>query len=270
LLSGGQAMKVAIARVLLKKPNILLLDEATAALDEKSQARIVDLIEDDFKDKTVIMISHRLSTITNFSRILVFDRGHIIQQGKYQELVETPGLFQDLVRQERGEPVLSVAPQNVSNAQLESSSEIQRAASLSPIFADLPNEDIALLEHMSKTVESKRDTVLFNRGDEGNEFFIILSGEIDFFVTSDDGRNTKIVNTYGPGNSFGELSLFADVKRTVGAKAKTDLKLCIISRDDLLKLIEIKPELSFTFLKVISKQLAQLSEGKSFNVSKNN
>jgi len=263
LLSGGQAMKVAIARVLLKKPNVLLLDEATAALDEKSQAKIVELIDNEYKDKTVIMISHRLSTIRNYSRIMVFDRGHIIQQGTYGELVEKPGLFQDLVRQERGEaplPKTSIEITEDIKKAKHSGTEIQRAIALSPIFSGLHSEHIALLEHMSRTEICERDTVLFKRGDEGDEFFIILSGEIDFFVEAKDNGEEEIVDTFGPGQSFGELALFGEVSRTLGAKAKTDVSLCIINRNDLLKLIEINPEISATFLKVISRQVAKIRE----------
>jgi len=264
LLSGGQAMKVAIARVLLKKPNILLLDEATAALDEKSQAKIINLIEDEYKDKTVIMISHRLSTIRNYSRVLVFDRGHVVQQGSYDELADKPGLFQDLVRQERGEAPLSKTPVSDGSISLElkkviTGSEIQRAIALSPIFSDLHSEEIALLEHMSQVVKSDKGSVLFERGDDGHEFFIILSGEVDFFVPSESGDN-EIVDTYGVGQSFGELALFGEVSRTLGAKAKTDLKLCIINRDNLLKLMDINPDITVIFLKFISKQIAQIRD----------
>lgn len=257
LLSGGQAMKVAIARTLLKNPSILLLDEATAALDEKSQARIVELIEKDFKDKTVIMISHRLSTIREFDRVVVFDRGQVVQQGSYNELVEQPGLFQDLVRQEKGE-----VPQTKSSATVtagnQAGSDIHRAIALSPVFSSLQTEQIALLERMAQTAEVKKGDVLFNRGDDGNEFFIILKGEVEFFAPSEAG--VEIVDTYGVGQSFGELALFGNVPRTLGAKAKTDLKLCVITRDDLLKLITINPDVSITFLENISKQVAAIRQ----------
>lgn len=268
LLSGGQAMKVQIARVLLKNPNILLLDEATAALDEKSQARIVKVIEDDYKDKTVIMVSHRLSTIRNYSRILVFDRGHIVQQGTYDELVELPGLFQDLVRQERGEPPLATGQltQETGAAEQQSATEIQRAISLSPIFADLRSEHIALLERMSHRVKCEKSTVLFERGDEGDEYFIILSGEVEFFIRKSEDNTLDIIDTYGRGQSFGELALFGEVSRTLGARAKTELHLCVINRDDLLKLIEINPEISLSLLKLVSRQVANLRSEKYYRI----
>jgi putative ABC transport system ATP-binding protein len=95
-LSGGQKQKVAIARILLKNPYILILDEATASLDAASQARITELIRDKFKDKTVISIAHRLNTIRDYDKILVFDKGQIVEQGTFEELMNADGLFKKL------------------------------------------------------------------------------------------------------------------------------------------------------------------------------
>jgi len=260
-LSGGQAMKIAIARILLKNPNILLLDEATAALDEKSQAKIVSLVEKEFKNKTVLTISHRLSTIKNYDRIFVFDRGRLVQQGTYDKLLEQEGLFQDLVRQEKGE-----APQKYDilpvkdSKQAISNTDIQRAIALSPIFSNLHSEEIELLERMSSIIKCSKETTLFYRGDEGDEFFIILEGEVEFFVTitKNDQSRTDVVDTYGPGRCFGELALFGNVLRTLGARAKTDLKLCSLQRDNIIKLIEINPHIAVSLLETVSKQISEI------------
>ena len=95
-LSGGQRQKVAIARILMKNPAILILDEATASLDAASQARITDLIRNKFNDKTVIAIAHRLSTIKDYDRILVFDKGEIVENGTFDELINLNGMFKKL------------------------------------------------------------------------------------------------------------------------------------------------------------------------------
>lgn len=95
-LSGGQKQKIVIARILLRNPSILVLDEATAALDAASQARIHDLIAEKYKDKTVISIAHRLNAIKDYDEILVFDRGRIVEQGTFEDLVNMDGLFRKL------------------------------------------------------------------------------------------------------------------------------------------------------------------------------
>lgn len=95
-LSGGQAQKVAIARVLIKKPEILILDEATSALDNASQQKINKILIEQFKNKTVITIAHRLDTIKNYDRIAVLKSGEIFEIGSFQELMDKKCLFYEL------------------------------------------------------------------------------------------------------------------------------------------------------------------------------
>lgn len=97
-LSGGQRQRIAIARIFLRKPSILILDEATSALDNTTEKHIQKAIEKLQKENntTILSIAHRLTTLENCDNILVFDKGKIIQQGKYKELIEKPGIFQDM------------------------------------------------------------------------------------------------------------------------------------------------------------------------------
>ena len=100
-LSGGQKQKLAIARAFLKDAPILIMDEATASLDNASQARIQALLETDFKDrKTVIAVIHRLDLTPAYDRIVVLKAGRIIEQGTYDELMEQKGDFYALARAE--------------------------------------------------------------------------------------------------------------------------------------------------------------------------
>ncbi len=96
-LSGGQKQRIAIARAVLTNPEILIFDEATSALDNISERLIQKSMEELMKTHTVIIIAHRLTTITNADRILVFDKGDIIQEGTYKELAEKEGMFKTLL-----------------------------------------------------------------------------------------------------------------------------------------------------------------------------
>ncbi|MEO6508505.1 MAG: ABC transporter ATP-binding protein [Patescibacteria group bacterium] len=98
-LSGGQKQRLAIARVMLKQPELIIFDEATSALDNTNEAIIQKNIETQFKGKTMITIAHRLSTLKNCDRILVFDKGNIVQEGTYDKLANEQGLFQDFLKQ---------------------------------------------------------------------------------------------------------------------------------------------------------------------------
>lgn len=97
-LSGGQRQRIAIARIFLRKPKILILDEATSALDNTSEKHIQTEIEKLQKENhtTVISIAHRLSTLKNCDRIVVLNKGHIEESGKYDELIEKNGMFSDM------------------------------------------------------------------------------------------------------------------------------------------------------------------------------
>jgi ABC-type multidrug transport system fused ATPase/permease subunit len=98
-LSGGQKQRVAIARSVLGNPQYYIFDEATSALDNQSERRIQQAMKDLGRDHTLIIIAHRLSTIRHVDNILVFEKGRIIQQGNYEDLASTSGLFGDLVRE---------------------------------------------------------------------------------------------------------------------------------------------------------------------------
>ena len=103
-LSGGEKQRVALARVILDDPCILILDEATAHLDAQSEALIQDALEGIMADRTSIVIAHRLSTILNADRILVLDGGTLVEQGTHAELLARGGLYANLYRTQFRDP----------------------------------------------------------------------------------------------------------------------------------------------------------------------
>ena len=97
LLSGGQRQRISIARALLKDANVILLDEATSFLDVENETKIQKALSTLIKNKTVIIIAHRMRTIANADKIIVLDEGKIAEQGSPDELMAHEGLFKRMV-----------------------------------------------------------------------------------------------------------------------------------------------------------------------------
>jgi ATP-binding cassette subfamily B protein len=102
-ISGGERQRLAIARALLRDPDLIIFDEATSSLDSMTEKEITDTIKDITKVRPnliTVMIAHRLSTIIHADKIFVLEKGELIEQGKHEELVGTDGLYHALWRQQ--------------------------------------------------------------------------------------------------------------------------------------------------------------------------
>lgn len=97
-LSGGQKLKLAFARLFLKDPEIIILDEASSALDAESEHIIMKNLKERFKNKTIISIAHRFTTLKNADRIIVFDNGNIAEIGKHEELLKNKNIYYNLIK----------------------------------------------------------------------------------------------------------------------------------------------------------------------------
>ena len=102
-LSGGQIQRIAIARAILKDSEILLLDDCLSSVDSDTEMEILEHLKSISKSKTTIIVSHRISSLEHAEKIIVFENGKIVQQGKHQELVGVEGYYQELFKKQNAE-----------------------------------------------------------------------------------------------------------------------------------------------------------------------
>ncbi len=102
-LSGGQKQRISIARALIKKPNIVILDDCLSAVDTKTEQRILSYLNNELADKTAIIITHRIQSLIDFDQIIVLDEGRIVEKGRHKELVDLKGYYYEILEQQQVE-----------------------------------------------------------------------------------------------------------------------------------------------------------------------
>jgi ATP-binding cassette subfamily B protein len=113
-LSGGEKQRVTIARAILKRPRILVFDEATSSLDSHTEQAIGNTLSEVAENHTTLVIAHRLSTVVNADRILVMDQGSIVEQGTHRRLLESAGAYAAMWELQQREREKALGPGNPS------------------------------------------------------------------------------------------------------------------------------------------------------------
>lgn len=239
-ISGGQAAKIALARALAGNPDILLLDEVTAPLDELSQENITKMLHEKCRDKTIITISHRLPAVRNMDRIIVMESGQIVQEGKYDDLAAQPGLFASLIARETGLP----APETkIQNSNINEAQQILiQSISLSPIFSDLDSAALAKLISNATTRKCRSGEYLLRKGDAGDEMFVVKSGKIEIERA-----------LHGRGYTFGEIAIFGGLRRTADVRIVEDAEFIVLQRNDILDICRRHPDTAIQILRAMAR-----------------
>jgi CRP/FNR family transcriptional regulator len=134
--------------------------------------------------------------------------------------------------------------------------------SRSPLFEALDTDDARALRRLAVTVELSRGDRLFSEGDAGDKLYVILDGKIKLTRTAPDGRE-NLLSVHGPGEMFGELSLFDPRPRTSGASALTDTRLAELGHDELRGWLTSRPEVSVHLLQALTQRLRRINDVKA-------
>ncbi len=244
-LSGGQRQRIAIARALLRDPRVLVLDEATSALDAATEASINQTLERVAKGRTVVSVTHRLSSVVTMDRIFVLDRGRVVEQGKHNELLTLGGIYSRLWEKQSG----FVIAEGGGRARVEAS----RLHSI-PMLQSLDEQVLKTLAEIFITERCPADRDVFREGDAGDKFYIVARGKLTVWVKTPDGGQ-KQIRTMDDGDHFGEIALMEDTTRTATVHTSTDCIFLTLARDPFLNLLQREPKLRESFKKVVAERL---------------
>lgn len=224
-LSGGQRQRIALARALVRAPDVLVLDEPTASLDVSSEAAINATLEQLRVGRTVIHVTHRLDAIREYDTIVVLENGRLAESGTHGQLMAQGGRYHQMVEQRAGIDFSSdgrrarVTPERLRRI---------------PLFESSSADDLKALAEAMETEHLPANHLVFERGDPGERFYLVARGLLDVFVQSPEPR---IISQLSAGDFFGEIALLRDVARSASVRTTRPCVLLSISRrvfDELL------------------------------------
>lgn len=232
-LSGGERQRISIARALLRDPTILLLDEASSALDAVTEAAINETLTKVSRGRTMISVTHRLAGLESFDRIFVMERGRIVESGTHAALLERNGHYAKLWRRQSGFVVRE------GGQRIELTAEKLREI---PLFANLGEPQLAMLARRFSLVEVRAGDVVFREGEKGRLFYVVVRGSV--LITRKDERGNEVeVSRLADGDHFGEMALLHDGSRNATVTARTDSVFLTLTREQFLEMLGTTPDL---------------------------
>jgi ATP-binding cassette subfamily B protein len=229
--SGGQRQRLALARALVRNPRILLLDEATSALDPATESAINETLLRVTRGRTVISVTHRLSTIVHADRIFLLEHGRVRENGRHDELLQRNGMYAQLWSKQAGFTLNATGDEAVV--------ELDRLKRV-PILSGLTDDILSELRNEFVTERYPANRRVIMQGDPGNRFYIIVRGKVEVVAEEPGGIERSAAVLYD-GDYFGEVALLRDVPRTASVWTRTPCIFVTLERAGFLTLLERAP-----------------------------
>jgi ATP-binding cassette, subfamily B, bacterial len=249
--SRAQLPRLALARAMLRNPEIMLLDEATSVLDPADELEVGRMIRSFAKGRTLISVSHRLSTTADADHIFVFDEGRIVEQGSHYELIAANGAYAGLWRKQAGFTFsadgthVDVDAQRLNAFPILENLDGDQVAELAPFFA-------------TDTFPPGRDIVRQN--DPGDKFYIIARGKVEVWRTEEQSGSAKCVAVLQDGDFFGEITLITGFPRTATVRAVTSCTCISLTRGQFNRMLDRFPDLRRRVSEVALQRLRESSK----------
>jgi len=239
-LSGGQRQRLAIARALVRRPPVFVLDEVTSALDPASESAIQETIASLSLGRTIISVTHRLAQVTKADKIFVFDQGKLVEQGTHDVLKDGGGVYADLWRKQSGVEVSMHG--TAARIEPEWLREI-------PLFHMAPDY---VLERVAGELVFERlegDRLVFEEGDEGDKFYILARGKVQ--VTRQGQRLAVLTD----GDFFGEIALINNAARNATVRTVVGCSFLTLTHARFDKLLEGEEQLRVAIRQTVDARL---------------
>jgi ATP-binding cassette subfamily B protein len=244
-LSGGQRQRIAIARALVRKPKILILDEAFSALDPATEFSINQTIKKLAKSITIISITHNLTSVYDFTHLFVMNDGIILEQGDHQQLLSQKGFYYELWQKQTG----LFFNKDFSDVEI----SIDRLAKI-PLLSTMTQNDLEWIKEHLITETFEQGKVILCQGDPGKCFYIVAKGVVEIEIKDSDNKvhHLGVVET---GDYFGEISLFKNCPITATVRARSRTICLVLSRQHFQGFLDKYPELESHMKKVADRKL---------------
>lgn len=249
-MSGGQRQRLAIARVLVRDPRVMIMDEPTSALDAATEAGILETLGEVAKGRTTISITHRLSLAASADRIYVIDQGQVVEQGPHAELVQAGRMYQKLYETQMQYATGGAAAAAIPEERL-------RAV---PLFSELSPDVLTLVAGQLRPERYGPGQDVIRQGEPGDRLYVIDQGEVDVIVSNGQQRR---VATLSVGDFFGEMALMSTRPRVATVRTATTTSLYSLDHADFQALLEGNPEVKQAITETVAGRASALAAAAS-------